>query len=61
MAQYDVIIIGGGPGGYNAAIRAGQIDTAALLSAEFPLAELGTRFAALAADREGLIKAVVRP
>ena len=44
-----------------AAIRAGQIDTAALLSAEFPLAELGTRFAALAADREGLIKAVVRP
>jgi dihydrolipoamide dehydrogenase len=25
MAQYDVIIIGGGPGGYNAAIRAGQL------------------------------------
>lgn len=44
-----------------AAIRAGQIDTAALLSAEFPLAELSTRFAALAADREALIKAVVRP
>ncbi|MDP3750190.1 MAG: dihydrolipoyl dehydrogenase [Phenylobacterium sp.] len=25
MAQYDVIIIGGGPGGYNAGIRAGQL------------------------------------
>ncbi len=25
MAQYDVIIIGSGPGGYNAAIRAGQL------------------------------------
>ena len=24
MSQYDVVIIGGGPGGYNAAIRAGQ-------------------------------------
>src|SRR6185312_15514873 len=25
MADFDVIIIGGGPGGYNAAIRAGQL------------------------------------
>jgi dihydrolipoamide dehydrogenase len=25
MADYDVLIIGGGPGGYNAAIRAGQL------------------------------------
>ena len=25
MAEYDVIIIGGGPGGYNGAIRAGQL------------------------------------
>jgi len=25
MAQYDVVIIGGGPGGYNCAIRAGQL------------------------------------
>ncbi len=44
-----------------AAIRAGQIDTGALLSAELPLADLPGRFAALAADRAGLIKAVVRP
>ena len=44
-----------------AAIRDRRIDTAALLSTEFPLAELATRFAALAEDREGLIKAVVRP
>ena len=27
MSNYDVLIIGGGPGGYNAAIRAGQLDT----------------------------------
>ena len=44
-----------------AAIRAGQIDTGALLSAELSLAELPGRFAVLAADRVGLIKAVVRP
>jgi dihydrolipoamide dehydrogenase len=25
MAQYDVVIIGGGPGGYNGAVRAGQL------------------------------------
>jgi dihydrolipoamide dehydrogenase len=25
MQQYDIVIIGGGPGGYNAAIRAGQL------------------------------------
>src|SRR5580698_9479370 len=25
MAEYDVVIIGAGPGGYNAAVRAGQL------------------------------------
>jgi dihydrolipoamide dehydrogenase len=25
MSHYDVVILGGGPGGYNAAIRAGQL------------------------------------
>jgi dihydrolipoamide dehydrogenase len=29
MAGYDVVIIGGGPGGYNAAIRAGQLGLSA--------------------------------
>jgi 2-desacetyl-2-hydroxyethyl bacteriochlorophyllide A dehydrogenase len=43
------------------AIRDGRIDTDALLSAELPLADLPARFPALAADREGLIKAIVRP
>lgn len=43
------------------AIRDGQIDTDALLSAELTLAELPGRLAELAADRAGLIKAVVRP
>jgi 2-desacetyl-2-hydroxyethyl bacteriochlorophyllide A dehydrogenase len=43
------------------AIREGKIDTGALLSAEIALSDLPSRFAALAADREGLIKAVVRP
>ncbi|SON56657.1 putative L-galactonate oxidoreductase [Hartmannibacter diazotrophicus] len=43
------------------AIRDGQIDTDALLSAELSLSELPDRFAALARDRDGLIKAVVRP
>ncbi|MFT4148863.1 MAG: zinc-binding alcohol dehydrogenase family protein [Paracoccaceae bacterium] len=44
-----------------AAIRDGRIDTSALVSAELPLTDLPGRFAALAADRAGLIKAVVRP
>lgn len=44
-----------------AAIRAGRIDTGALLSQEIALADLPGRFAALAADRGALIKAVVRP
>lgn len=44
-----------------AAIRDGRIDTDALLSAELALADLPDRFAALANDREELIKAVVRP
>jgi dihydrolipoamide dehydrogenase len=31
MSQYDVVIIGGGPGGYNAAIRAGQLGLSAAI------------------------------
>lgn len=44
-----------------AAIRDKKIDADALLSIELQLSELKTRFFALAADREELIKAVVRP
>lgn len=44
-----------------AAIRDRKIDTAALMSTELTLADLCTRFPALAADREELIKAVIRP
>lgn len=43
------------------AIRDGSFDTDALLSAEVALADLPARFAALASDREELIKAIVRP
>ena len=43
------------------ALREGRIDADALLSAELPLAELPRRFPELVHDREGLIKAVVRP
>ena len=43
------------------AIRTGKINTDALLSVELPLSDLPERFAALASDRSGLIKAVVRP
>jgi 2-desacetyl-2-hydroxyethyl bacteriochlorophyllide A dehydrogenase len=42
-----------------AAIRGGEIDTDALLSETLTLAALPERFPALAADREGLVKAVV--
>lgn len=43
------------------AIKSGDIDTTNLLSVELSMADLTTRFAELANDREGLIKAVVRP
>lgn len=42
-------------------IRDGRINTNALLSAEIALADLPDRLPALAADRQALIKAVVRP
>ena len=36
--KYDVLIIGGGPGGYVAAIRAGQLSQGAAISlAMFPI------------------------
>ncbi|MGF0539418.1 zinc-binding alcohol dehydrogenase family protein [Agrobacterium sp. ES01] len=44
-----------------AAIRSGQIDTDKLLSTELPISDLPDRFSALASDRSGLIKAIVRP
>jgi 2-desacetyl-2-hydroxyethyl bacteriochlorophyllide A dehydrogenase len=44
-----------------ASIRSGAINTDALLSETIALQDLPTRFAALAADRQGLIKAIVRP
>jgi 2-desacetyl-2-hydroxyethyl bacteriochlorophyllide A dehydrogenase len=43
-----------------AAMRTGAIDTDALCSEVVPLANLPDRFATLAEDREGLIKAVVQ-
>lgn len=44
-----------------AAIRAGQIDTTALLSEELHINELAVRLPLLAKDREELIKAIVYP
>ncbi|EKN01350.1 MULTISPECIES: zinc-binding alcohol dehydrogenase family protein [unclassified Acidocella] len=44
-----------------AAIRAGQIDTSALLSEELHINELAARLPLLAKDREDLIKAIVYP
>ena len=44
-----------------AALRTGRVLAEALLSEEVALADLPDRFAALAEDRSGLIKAVVRP
>ena len=44
-----------------AALRSGAIDAGALLSEELPLSDLPARFPALAADRGGLIKVIVRP
>ncbi|KQT88460.1 zinc-binding alcohol dehydrogenase family protein [Aurantimonas sp. Leaf443] len=44
-----------------AAIREGEIDTDALLSAEIALEDLPERLPLLAADRETLIKVIVRP
>lgn len=43
-----------------AALRSGQIDSAKLVSEVLELTDLPTRFPALAQDREGLIKAIVR-
>ncbi|TNJ40833.1 zinc-binding alcohol dehydrogenase family protein [Phaeobacter sp. B1627] len=44
-----------------AAIRAGEVATGALASAVVPLADLPTQFAALAHDRDHLIKVLVTP
>ncbi|GAB4528129.1 MAG: dihydrolipoyl dehydrogenase [Amphiplicatus sp.] len=41
MTQYDVIIIGAGPGGYNAAIRAGQLGLKAALIEKRETRKLG--------------------
>ena len=50
MAQYDVIIIGGGPGGYNAAIRAGFLGSnMTMLAKPFSLDTLAKRISQLIA------------
>ena len=40
-ASYDVVIIGGGPGGYNAAIRAGQLALEDLQGGTFTISNGG--------------------
>ena len=58
MADFDVVVLGAGPGGYVAAIRASQLGLRAAVEIEFPLAAPARSVKSLA-SLKGKLTAVV--